>query len=181
MPPRALRRLPGCSYVGPRWYFLTILTNSRARFFVDPAVVDSCSAQILRAAAQTRFEISAACYMPDHLHLLVRGTTAEADLLRFVKLAKQLSGFYVKQRYQIRLWGKGYHDRILREDEDLRRYVRYICDNPVKARLVSDPADYPFLFLATSWRDLQVARSPFRSRVFPALLRLIRENFPRIE
>ncbi len=92
--------------------------------------------------------------MPDHLHLLVRGTTAEADFLRFVKLAKQLSGFYVKQRHQIRLWGKGYHDRILREDEDLRRYVRYVRENPVKARLVTDPSDYPFLYLATSWRDL---------------------------
>ncbi len=92
--------------------------------------------------------------MPDHLHLLVQGTTAEADLRRFAKLAKQLSGYYVKRQHEIRLWGRGYYDRILREDEDPRRYLRYIRENPVKARLVTDPADYPFLFLATSWRDL---------------------------
>src|SRR5260221_4765406 len=154
MRPRAIRRLAGCSYVGARLYFLTILTNSRARFFVDAAVVNSCAAQILRAATRTGFEIPASCYMPDHLHLLVQGTTAEADLRVFVKLAKQLSGYYVKQQHEIRLWGRGYYDRILREDEDPRRYVRYIREKPVKARLVTDPTDYPFLFLSTSWRDL---------------------------
>jgi putative transposase len=135
-------------------YFLTILTNSRATFFVNAAVVNCCAAQILRAATRARFEVLATCYMPDHVHLLVRGTTAGADLRVFVKLAKQLSGYYVKQQHEIRLWGRGYYDRILREDEDPRRYVRYIRQNPVKARLVTDPTDYPFLFLATSWRDL---------------------------
>ncbi len=154
MRPRAIRRLPGCTYVGARLYFLTILTNKRTRVLVDAPIVETCNAQILRAASRTRFDLSASCYMPDHLHLLAQGTTAEADFRAFAKLAKQLSGFYVKQQHGNRLWGRGYYDRILREDEDPRRYVRYIRDNPVKARLVADPGDYPFLFLATSWRDL---------------------------
>ncbi len=156
MPPRSVRRLPGCSYVGARLYFLTSLTNARARFFVDAPVVECCRTQILRAAVKSRFEISAACYMPDHLHLLVQGTTAEADRRAFVKLAKQLSSYYFKKQSGIPLWGRGYFDRILREDEDPRRYLRYIRENPVKARLIDDPRRLPVPVprLAPSWRDL---------------------------
>lgn len=105
-----------------------------------------------RAAAQTRFEIVVACYMPDHLHLVVAGRTSGANFLLFVKKAKQFSGYYAKRRFGIVLWARGYHDRIIREDEDLARYVRYVRDNPVKAGLVKRAQDYPFLALSAVWR-----------------------------
>jgi putative transposase len=150
MLPRAVRRLDNCSYLGPRLYFFTSLTRQRARFFVDAAIVDLCRAQFLRAAGRTHFEISACCYMPDHVHLLVEGLRADADFLQFAKLAKQLAGYHVKQQHRIELWARGYHDRVVREDEDRRRYVRYIRDNPVKGRLVANPEDYPFLYIDTA-------------------------------
>jgi REP element-mobilizing transposase RayT len=83
--------------------------------------------------------------MPDHLHLLAGGLTSGADLSQFTKLAKQLSAYHLKHRYGLDLWAKGYYDRIVREDEYLARYVEYIRENPVRAGLVSDATDYPFL------------------------------------
>ena len=85
--------------------------------------------------------------MPDHLHLLVEGCTGQANLSAFMKMAKQLSAFHVKRRHGVRLWAKGYHERIVRVDEDPQRYVAYIRNNPVKARLVSRPQAYPFLWI----------------------------------
>jgi putative transposase len=97
----------------------------------------------------------AACFMPDHLHLLVEGTAGSANLREFVRRAKQLSAYHAIRRCHVEVWGRGYYDRILRHDEDLRRYLRYIRDNPVRAGLVQDAADYPYLWLdTTSWPDL---------------------------
>ena len=138
--------MPGCSYEGARLYFVTILTWQRRPRFTDAAVVHACNDQILRAAAVTKFRMIKSCYMPDHLHLIVEGTTTAANLRTFVKKAKQLSTFHVKRRFGFNLWRKGYHDRIVRHDENPQGYVDYICQNPVAAGLVENADDYPFTF-----------------------------------
>ena len=131
---------------------------------MDAALVECCSAQILRACEREKFEVCASCYMPDHWHALVRGTTTDCEFLRFIKLAKQLSAYHVKQAFRIELWAAGFHDRVVREDEDIMRYVRYIWNNPVVARLVSDPRAYPHLHLAPEFeaivtRDRRASRA----------------------
>jgi REP element-mobilizing transposase RayT len=42
-----------------------------------------------------------------------------------------------------RLWQKGFHDRALRRDEDVRTVARYTVLNPVRAGIVSRIWDYP--------------------------------------
>jgi len=42
------------------------------------------------------------------------------------------------------LWQHGYYERILRRDEASVLVCHYILNNPVRAGLVADPADYPF-------------------------------------
>lgn len=36
-----------------------------------------------------------------------------------------------------------FYDHILRSDESTQRAVRYVLENPVRAKLVIEPADYP--------------------------------------
>jgi putative transposase len=132
---------------------VTVLTRQRRRHFVRPEVVALAASEVQRAAAHTRFEIVAACYMPDHLHLVVQGLTTGANFLTFIAKAKQFSAYYVKRRFGIVLWARGYHDRIVREDECVARYVAYVRNNPVKAKLVKNPEDYPFLTLSPGWRE----------------------------
>ena len=139
-------RVPAEDYVGKRQYFLTFVTKARCPRFVDAAVVDCCASQILRAATKTGFAILISCYMPDHLHLIVEGTSDESDLQTFVKLAKQFSGYYVKQQHGFALWEPGYHDRFIRRADDLSSRIEYVRMNPVRAGLVAKPEDYPFLF-----------------------------------
>ncbi len=89
--------------------------------------------------------IVAYCFMPDHLHLLVEGEAEGSDCLRFSKLAKQLSGYYFKQSFGARLWQRYGYERVLRNDESSLSVARYIVENPVRARLVRDARDYPFV------------------------------------
>ena len=82
--------------------------------------------------------------MPDHLHLLIEGTTDDAALEPFVSKAKPTSGFEFATHAHRRLCQKGYSDRVLRNDESTVDVIRYIIANPVRAGLVKDPAEYPF-------------------------------------
>ncbi len=100
-------------------------------------------AQFLRTAERTNFEILAYCILHDHVHLLVKGTTRDSDLRRFVRLAKQFSGFVYRKRRSGKLWQRSYYDRVIRSQEHLGDIARYIVENPVRAGKVTNAADYP--------------------------------------
>ena len=90
------------------------------------------------------FAVPAYCLMPDHIHLLLEGTTDDADLREAVRVWKQMVGYAWKRRSNRPLWQGGFHDRVLRERDDTRAVVRYLLNNPVRAGLVQDAADYPW-------------------------------------
>jgi REP element-mobilizing transposase RayT len=83
--------------------------------------------------------------MPDHVHLLIEGLTGGSDLRRFIKAAKQYSGYDFKQRYGRDLWQRYGYEHVLREDIERATTLRYILDNPVESGLAKKPEDYPFL------------------------------------
>src|SRR5262245_9947351 len=89
--------LRGFDYTGPNRYFLTICTHQRARHFVDGSHVALVSEQFQRASREQAFAVIAYCFMPDHVHLLAEGERDDADLKRFIKDAKQYSGFHFRQ------------------------------------------------------------------------------------
>ena len=82
--------------------------------------------------------------MPDHLHLLLEGLVGASDFCRFMKDAKQRTSFHAIRFGGGRLWQDGYHDRIVRQNEDIAAYVDYILQNPVRAGLVERAKDYPY-------------------------------------
>jgi len=139
------RRIPGLSYVGPCRYFLTICTKERLLAFVDDGIATPTIDQFLITAIAEGFAVLAYCLMPDHIHLLVEGTTCDSDLQRFVKLSKQRSGFIFARTTRQTLWQEGYFDRVLRRDEDAKAIARYILENPVRAGIVEWPTEYRYL------------------------------------
>lgn len=82
--------------------------------------------------------------MRDHLHLVVEATDNAADLVEFITLFKQHSGFEHRRETGRHLWQEGFYDRVLRKDEDTREAVRYVLGNPVRAGLVRAAHEWPF-------------------------------------
>lgn len=82
--------------------------------------------------------------MPDHLHALVMGLDETSDLLVFLKLLKQKSGYEFRQEFHFDLWQKKFYDHILRREDSVPRVAGYIWMNPVRKGLCSDPRDYPY-------------------------------------
>ena len=83
--------------------------------------------------------------MPDHLHLLAEGVSANADLHVFVAEAKRVAAYAARPLMRGRLWQPGYYDRILRDRDDAYEIIRYILKNPVRARLPEAKRKYPFV------------------------------------
>jgi putative transposase len=140
-PPRSAH-LP---YLGRHHYFLTFCTDQRNRFFVEERPVALVQAQILRAAREVRFEISAYCFMPDHLHMIVSGLDDSSDAKVFISRSKQYSGYYFRREYGLRLWQRYGFERVVRDETELALTIGYIVGNPVRAGLASDPSQYPYL------------------------------------
>jgi putative transposase len=133
------------SYVGVGRYSLTFCVLNRRTVFTSEDAVRSALLQIQRSATHEQFSLLAYCFMPDHLHLLVEGTSFDSDLRRFAARAKQHSGAAHALKNGGRLWQKGYYERILRYSDDARWIARYIVNNPVRAGLVQSPSDYPYV------------------------------------
>ena len=83
------------------------------------------------------------CVMPDHAHVLLEGKDSASNLMALIKSVKQSSGQRFAARTKRPLWQEGFHDHVLRPEEDPKRFARYIIENPVRAGLVESPLDYP--------------------------------------
>ena len=83
--------------------------------------------------------------MPDHVHLVLEGQTQASDLRRFVKIAKQRIAYVARTQFAVSdIWQDGYYERVVRSCEQIDKLIRYVLDNPVKAKLVERAEDYPF-------------------------------------
>jgi putative transposase len=111
--------------------------------FTDAALVSALLEQISRAAGDCHFAVLAYCFMPDHLHLLVAGTSEHSALPEFARTLKQLAGFAYRRRSSNTLWQKSYFDRVLRDTDSTEAVARYIFLNPITAGLCGNAREYP--------------------------------------
>jgi len=94
------------------------------------------------------------CIMPNHVHFLVEGAHECCDLVAFVKLFKQETGYEFKSRFQKQLWQRSFYDHALRPDDGLDSIAAYIWMNPVRQGLCDLPGDYPFSgSLTMQWKQ----------------------------
>ena len=130
-----------CSEPG-RLYLLTSITQERRPIFNDfqlgRLVVDQ-----FRQAHEDGIVISKAwVVMPDHFHWLI--ALQDKTLSEVMCRVKSRSSLTINQRTQSsqRIWQKGYHDRAIRYEEDVKDIARYIIKNPIRAQLANRTGDY---------------------------------------
>jgi putative transposase len=137
--------LKSFNYVGFHRYSLTFCTYQRQPLFVREPVVALVLLQISRAAVEQRFAVIAYGFMPDHLHLLVEGQAEASDGKCFITRAKQYSGHAYSKQFQGRLWQRYGFEHVLPDEEFTLAVARYILNNPIRAGLVRNVGDYPFV------------------------------------
>ncbi len=114
------------------------------KFFTQKNIVRSLVSYLQKTANEYAFDVVVYCFMPDHVHLVLNGRNEESNLLTFIKMFKQKTGFLFRQVHKKQLWSTSFYDRVLRKTENIRGVGRYTLANPVKADLVSDALEYPY-------------------------------------
>ncbi|MFH1142540.1 MAG: transposase [Candidatus Uhrbacteria bacterium] len=142
---RKPNRLDRRVYKDPHRFHITICTEGKVDIFTEDTIVEKMISELKAVADQMKWDVHAYCFEPNHLHLLVEPTEYDLDLVKFVSLFKQLSGYWYKQKYGVKLWQKSFDDHVLRSDEATEKVARYIFENPAKDGLVKNWRDYPYL------------------------------------
>jgi REP element-mobilizing transposase RayT len=92
-----------------------------------------------RAPDAFRYELRAWCIMPNHVHILFK--TGNVSMSEIVGAWKTHTGRLANKLLHRRgaFWAEDYFDTFMRDAEHEQRTIRYIEDNPPKAKLVLDP------------------------------------------
>ncbi|MCQ4246357.1 transposase [Stutzerimonas decontaminans] len=125
-----------CSVVN-QIYLVTAVTQRRARVFEDLSAARTLILTMREDARRGSHETLAFVVMPDHLHWLLQ--LQKGSLSELVGRVKSISA----RRLGTRVWQDGFHDRALRDEDDLQAVARYIVANPLRAGLVERIGRYP--------------------------------------
>ena len=125
-------------------FSVTLTAAERAPDLTQPDAIQICMTALKQAAEKCEASVYAYCFMPDHLHLLA-STPDGVSFVDFIRHFKQLSAYRLRRQFQTGhpLWQTRFYDHALRSDESVAAVARYIFDNPVRAGMAANAADYP--------------------------------------
>jgi RecG-like helicase/REP element-mobilizing transposase RayT len=178
------RRLP---HFEKPWAIYAVTIGTKSHRCLSPGartiVLDA-----LRHFHDKRYELFAACVMPDHVHLLIQPWPKENDDAGNVifwplrELLHSIKSFSAHEMNKVEgnnrgVWERERFDRYVQSDRDLEEKFRYILRNPWDAGVARPNEDYPWVWTqedeyrkesssrrdrATSTRDARATRAEAR-------------------
>lgn len=139
-----IHRLSENFYKGELSAIFTLCVKNRIALFTEPDIVNVFIDILREITLKRNCIIPVYCFMPDHQHLIIKGTGDHCDIRQAIIHYKQRTGFWMRVNKVNAKWQKDFYDHIIRKYEELPTQVRYILDNPVRKGLVSYWQDYPF-------------------------------------
>jgi putative transposase len=94
--------------------------------------------------------------MPDHVHILARVAARPGVGVVMASFKRKVSYLHPVN------WQKGGFDHRIRSDDHFREKWAYVLANPVRAGLVADLADWPFIKTWPRWGRHGVASAVLR-------------------
>jgi alanyl-tRNA synthetase/REP element-mobilizing transposase RayT len=160
----AATKAPGPAYYKRRlphferpWAKYMVTFTTREHRNLSPAERDVTLQTILHDAGR-KYELYAACVMPDHIHLLLepRIQTDDAEgnpvfhaLTDILQTLKSVSSHRINKLAGVkgqRLWENESFDRVIRSERDLEEKFHYICRNPWDSAVAEADEDYAWLW-----------------------------------
>ena len=128
-------RLKDFDYSNERVYFVTIVVKTRRKLFYKEEFARQVIDCILGLRDSIKFNLYGYCLMPDHFHGLIGIGESEVKLGRIIGAFKSLTTRIYWNYGDGKLWQRGYHDHIIRNEEDFFDCLKYTKENPSKANL----------------------------------------------
>ena len=127
------------------YYLVTTCCHSRQPIFSSNRFCEVLINEIHSSDHDGLTDTYAFVVMPDHLHWLFTLKTPLA-LSMVMRRVKARTALYLSRLGLCArpIWQPGFHDRVVRSDEELVTFGDYIVHNPVRAGLVERPNQYPY-------------------------------------
>lgn len=109
-----------------------------------PEVASYVEEAIIRGRKLGCFELHAYVVMPNHVHLLIEPRIALRRITAGIKSSSARYANAVLKRTGKRFWQDESFDHWVRNEASFQRIRAYIERNPVMARLVKEPEDWPW-------------------------------------
>ncbi len=118
--------------------------NYGSRWLANPRISSLVQETILDLDGR-RYKLIAWVIMPNHVHILVRPLPGHpvSGIMQTVKSFTAHEANRILGRKGA-FWSKEYFDRYIRNARHFQATVKYIEENPVKARLCKSPEDWKF-------------------------------------
>ncbi len=154
-------------------YFITNVIFCRFPVFTQPSFIISIIDSLNFYRYKQSYKVLGYVVMPDHLHVIIWpfGEASVSDIMRDFKrftsgrIARQaqvedkkewLDAFRAAgkktERAEYKVWQDDYWDTNIFSDEMLRQKLDYMHNNPVRARLIDNPSEYPY----SSYRNYEL-------------------------
>ena len=130
----------------PGWtYFITTKAAQSISVFQVKEVADIVITKMLEYRSKGHYLLHDFVLMPNHLHVIL----TSADTVSLEKCMQLIKGGSSHEIHKIRgnkmqIWQSGFHESRVIDSTDYNRKTDYICFNPVVAKLVERPENYPF-------------------------------------
>jgi putative transposase len=124
-------------------YHVTSRTNDKIRTFDNNLGRKIMILVLEEAKEKFGFKLHNFCIMPNHIHLLItpaNGTNL-SRIVQWIKTrsAKRWNCIHCSKDH---LWGERFFSRVMKDEDEYLHAHNYIEQNPVKAGLAVNPADW---------------------------------------
>jgi len=135
-------RLSDHPYAGPDAIHLTICAHAGKPFTNDALAHAICNA-VERACELKGYNLYGYCLMPNHLHVLLSSGDSDIPIETWLQSFKGFTtNWHAKHGGTAPLWQRSAFDHVCRRNETVQTVLAYILENPVRADLVENAADW---------------------------------------
>ena len=126
-------------------FFVSAQTEGRKRLLQSDRMARLLLQVLYLYRREEKYLLHEFVMMPNHFHLLI-SPNVDVTLERALQLIKGRCSFEAGKKFGLKgvLWQRSFHDRRMRDLGEYMQFRKYICTNPVKAGLATDPAQYRY-------------------------------------
>lgn len=132
------------SWIPQRFYHIVNRGNRRDPLFRSAADFEAFLHILNQLHEKYPFEIASYCLMTNHYHLQLR--SKKTSISKIMSLINKRYANYYNTRYRLtgHVFEKRFHDSIIIDKKGMLEVSAYIHLNPVKAKMVQLPEQYPW-------------------------------------
>jgi putative transposase len=125
------------------FYHVTSRTNDKIRVFENRLGRKIMLITLHDAKDKFRFRLANFCIMPTHIHLLIEpGEGTNLSMIMQWLKTRSAKRWNCINGSKDHMWGNRYFARAIRNPQEFESVMEYIDQNPVKAGLTENPADW---------------------------------------